>query len=272
MPANCRPTKTSKNNVGMVHFQSQYRSPANRRQANDLTTILAPGEMFKPTLVFGVKKGNDTFGHWVNRFRDYALKLITRMTSQTQIFPCGLPSFIFRDDMVNDKTRPGIRHCRPAVSTIATRLGNDTLPKRFGNITAHSKSRKAGERGNPRHLRSRVAWAFLRVKRRASSPNAWSFSFSVEERFPRWFLVNKVLYARCFSGDNWVWASRFKASLSKDSNLSSSALISAGISSASGGTASARRSARNCSNGFRATIAPRRKRWSISSETWRVTV
>ncbi len=272
MPANCRPTKTSENNVRVVHVQNRNRSPSNGRQPQNPAVIPAPSEMFMPSLIFRMKKCNDFPGHEVCRFCRNAFKLIATMAGQAQIFPHGFPTQGFRNDMVNDKACARIRHCRPAISTKAPRFDQDPLAEPFRNVPAHSNSKEGWERGNPRHFRSKVAWAFLSVSRRASSPKTRNFSFSAGERTPRWLLVNKVLYARCFSGDNRATENCCNASLSKDSSLSSSVCISSGISSARGGTASAKRSARNCSNGFRAITAPRRKRRSISSEIWRVTV
>jgi len=69
MPSGFDPMPASRHNIRIVHLQRVHRGTANRRQANDIRSVLTPAKMVIPGLCAGIKQPHLSTGFRVKAVR-----------------------------------------------------------------------------------------------------------------------------------------------------------------------------------------------------------
>src|SRR2546425_11411445 len=155
MPADPCPAAACFDDEKVIHVQGGYGCPSCWSQAMDITAILAPTEVFMPSLLVGMKQRHALVCQWVSGLHLPALEFVTGMAGRTQVFPYRLTASNFWDNVVDHQVctcygSQGMTICTPVVG-----FGHYTLAQRPGNAPSrHSGLCNSSGEGMwcPRHF------------------------------------------------------------------------------------------------------------------------
>jgi len=104
MPADPCPAVACFNDKGVIHVQGSYGCPSCWSQTNDLTAILAPTEVFTPSLLVRMKQRHALVCQRVLGLHLRTLEFVTGMAGHAQVFQHRLTASSFWKNVVDYQT------------------------------------------------------------------------------------------------------------------------------------------------------------------------
>jgi len=111
----------------VIHVQGGYGCPSCWSQAMDITAILAPTEVFMPSLLVGMKQRHALVCQWSRASTLPALEFVTGMAGHTQVFPYRLTASNFWNYVVDHQVCACDGSQGMTICTLVTGFGHYTL-------------------------------------------------------------------------------------------------------------------------------------------------
>jgi hypothetical protein len=131
------------NHLRPIHPQRPDRRSASRRQTDDRSSVVTPGEMVGPIVLVRMKQGDILLRDRIERRCTIRLVSITGRARQAEILEFGSASCRSRDDMLEFKNRDGQVLWSLAIGA-PVRESTANFPLKIrGNVDTHAREAPA---------------------------------------------------------------------------------------------------------------------------------